>query len=186
MKKFILACTFFLATLFLIAQSWNPYVSQGIISPAPLIQGQLNGTGVVSFNIGNTGSSPLVYDPDSSGNNMILVISLSRGLPNVNPLDPKTASTTIGGTWAKMFTWVYDLTLNTFTGVQNQTIPGQSQGSVEIQYKITQDSQKTQPKNGFKVNLVPPPYTQSKNSANDDVVSCYTWTEARDSGDTPK
>src|SRR5512135_1897020 len=41
------------------AQSYNPFVSQGVISPAPLLPWEFNGTGTASFNVGNTGSTPL-------------------------------------------------------------------------------------------------------------------------------
>jgi hypothetical protein len=186
MKKILFACTIIFSALMSAAQSWNPYVAQGIISPAPLLTVQLKGTGVASFNIGNTGSSPLTYDPGILTNNMLIVISLSGGLPNVSPLDSTEVLTTIGGTWAKLFTWQYDKMKNAFTGIQNQIIPGQSQGSITIQYKVSQNSPKSQPKNGLKVKLIPPPYAQVTNSTNDDTVSCYTFTETRDSGDAPK
>ena len=185
MKKWILACLMVSFISFLGAQSWNPYVSQGIISPAPLLPMQVNGAGLISFNVGNTGSSELLYYPAIPVNNVKLVITLSKGLPNVTPLNPTTALTTIGGSWATMFTWVYDMAQNAFTGTQNQIIEGQSQGSVTIQYKVTQNSPQSSPQNGFIVNLTPPPYTNGTNSTSDDAVSSYTWTEARDFGDAP-
>jgi len=185
MKIISLICFSFFVSLFLNAQSWNPYVAQGIISPAPLLPIQVNGTGVVSFNVGNTGSSQLLYYPAIPVNNLKLVITLSRGLPNVTPLNPTSALTTIAGSWAAMFNWQYDMVQNAFTGTQNQVIEGQSQGSVNIQYKVTQNSQQTQPLNGFTCVLTPPPYTSGTNSTSDDAVSSYTWTEAKDFGDAP-
>jgi hypothetical protein len=159
------------------AQSWNPYVSQGIISPAPLQSAQLNGEGIISFNIGNTGSTPLNYFPETPENNLSLVISLSNGLPNASPLNPLSALTIIGGTSAKIFNWVYDMTLNTFTGKQILVIPGESQGSIVIQYKVSEDSPLTQPKNGFSAKCIAPPYTQATNNVNDDQVTSFTCTK---------
>jgi hypothetical protein len=164
--------------LSLTAQSWNPYVSQGIISPAPLLPVQLNGKGTVSFNVGNTGGSPLIFDKGTPDNNLRVVISLSYGLPDVDPLDPNGALKAIGGTWAQLFSWKYDMTSNSFTGMQNQEIKGQSQGSVTIQFKVTKNSPPGQQLNGFSVHLNVPGYAMGTNSVNDDQVSSYTLTQA--------
>ena len=51
------------------AQSWNPYVSQGIISP--LLPEEFRVPGVATFNVGNSGSSPLVFDREDGGNNLV-------------------------------------------------------------------------------------------------------------------
>jgi hypothetical protein len=185
-KSFSLFCILFFMALLSGAQSWNPYVAQGIMDPAPLLPVHLNGTGVASFKVGNSGSSPIPYDPDIPRNNISLVIPLSYGLPNIGASDHHTALTAIGGTWAKLFNWEYDSTLNEFKGLQNQTLPGQSQGTVTIQYKVTKNSAKTAPENGFKVILLPPPALIPANSTGDDNVSCYTFTEAVASGDKGK
>jgi hypothetical protein len=177
MKKIILVCGMILFTLFSAAQNWNPYVSQGIISPSPLLKVQQNGRGTVSFNIGNTGSSPLEYYADIPGNDVSLIITLVNGLPDVQPLDSSAALKTIGGTWADMFTWQYDMTNNTFTGRQCKVIPGQSQGNIIVGYKVSVDSPENQPKNGFSVKCIPPQYTHSTNTVNDDKVSSFTCTK---------
>jgi len=170
--------------------NYNPFVAQGIISPAPLLPAENNGTGIASFKVGNTGSDPLVWDANDPNNDMILVMTLSRGVPNVVPLDATSALTVIGGSFASTFTWSYDVSTNTYQGRQNRTIPGldlinfTNEGLITIQYKVTQNSPKIGPQNGFNVNLTPPPYTSS-NSQDDDQVSTYTWTELRDFGDAP-
>jgi GEVED domain len=183
MKKVILACIIVLSATFLSAGNWKPYVAQGIVSPASLVPWQLNGTGVVSFNVGNNGSDPLNLIRNQE---MKMVLTLSYGIPNVTPLNASTALTVIGGTWASCFNWSYNMLTNSYTGIQNRTIPAQSQGSVTIQYKVTLNSQQGTPANGFNVNLTPPPYTNGVNTTDDDAISSYTFTEARDYGDAPE
>jgi hypothetical protein len=41
------------------SQSYNPYVNQGIVSPAPMLPYEFNGVGTLSFNVGNSGSTPM-------------------------------------------------------------------------------------------------------------------------------
>ena len=36
--------------------SWNPYLVQGFVSPAPMLPAEFNGTGSLIFDVGNTGS----------------------------------------------------------------------------------------------------------------------------------
>ena len=84
MKKFIFACFMLVALSSLNAQSYNPYSNQGVISPSPLLPLEFNGNGVVSFNIGNSGSNPIPYDMNNPTNNMVVVITLNNGIPNKN------------------------------------------------------------------------------------------------------
>lgn len=155
--------------------NYNPYVNQGIISPSPLWPVEANGTGNTSFNIGNTGSDPLdVF----SGHQIILTITLSYGIPDGT--DPLSAVT---GTSADLFAWEYES--GTYTAVQTSTIPAGSSGTINIAYKVTQNSS-FPGSNGFNVNLTPAPYQTTSNSLNDDAVSSYTYTEIRDYGDAPE
>ncbi|MBL7766374.1 MAG: tandem-95 repeat protein [Chitinophagaceae bacterium] len=154
------------------AQNYNPFVAQGIVSPAPLADMVSQGIGMVSFNVGNTGSDPINLVP---GQEMILVITLSRGIPN-NP-NPISA---IGGTFAGYFNWLYDAGTKSYQGTQNQTIPDALNGGVgniTIQYRVLTNSINSNPQNGFNVNLTPPAFTNGINALNDDQVSSYTWTE---------
>jgi hypothetical protein len=176
-KKLLLTSLIVLLTYFVFAQSWNPYLSQGIISPAPLSTVESYGVGLISFNVGNSGSSTLNLDRSNPDSNLILVISLSNGIPNVAKLNKKNASKAISGSWADMFKWEYDISQNTFKGIQMQPISGLSQGDVVIQYKISRNSPIDQPKNGFSVILLPPGYSINTNSMSDDEVSSYTWTK---------
>jgi hypothetical protein len=182
MRKLFIGLVVFLITAAGLAQSWNPYVNQGIVSPAPLLPVEFNGAGVLSFNVGNSGSSVL---PLTLNQEMTLVITLSKGEPNAaNPIQA------LGGTWLSYFNWSYNASVKTFTGTQNQDIPGSSLGNpavgtITIQYKVTENTPITVAANGFNVNLQPPPYSNGINTTDDDAVSSYTYVQAFDFGDAP-
>ena len=182
MKKVILASIIVFSATMIIAGNWKPYVKQGNVTPATLLARQLNGNGVVSFMVGNMGSDPLELVANQE---MRVVLTLSFGVPDVMPLDATTALTVIGGTGAGWFTWSYNKLTNSYTGIQSRTIPAQSEGTVTIGYKVTMNSSKDVPANGFNVNLTPPGYTNGANTTSDDAVSFYTFTRAGDFGDAP-
>jgi hypothetical protein len=151
--------------------NYNPVLLQGIISPAPLLPVEQNGTGEISFKFGNTGDYPMIFDIDKPEYCVLLTIKLSNGIPNnVDPLS------SISGSVSYMFDWTYDSLSNTFFGRQNQTIPGSKIGLITIQYKVTKNSTDNEILNGFDVKLTSPEYAIS-NTKGDDQVSCYTWTE---------
>jgi hypothetical protein len=62
-----------------INESYNPYFKQGIVSPAPLLPVEFNGTGTLALDVGNTGSTELCL---VDGQEMTMVITLSKGIPN--------------------------------------------------------------------------------------------------------
>ena len=172
MKKVVFICCMVLSAMLVKAQSWNPYVKQAIVSPAPLLPLEFNGTGVLSFDVGNTGGDPL---PLTTNQEMGLEISLSKGVPNAaSPLDA------LGGSMLGYFSWLYDAVNNTFRAKQIMTIPGNSLGNITIQYKVTSNTNKDNSSNGFNVNLQPPPYTNGVNTTDDDAVSSYTYVQALD------
>lgn len=153
------------------AQIYNPYVGLATVSPAPMYNVVSGGTGVLSFQVGNSGTSPL---PLVINQEMVLIITLSRGIPNnANPV------AAIGGTMASRFNWLYDAVSKTYQGIQNQTIPDGSNGGVgtiTIQYKVTSNSVSSSAQNGFNVNVTAPPYSNGINLPADDQVSAYTYT----------
>ena len=120
--------------------SYNPFLVQGIISPAPLLPVEFNGTGVAAFDVGNTGSTDMLLIP---GQEMTLVITLSKGVPNVqNPSDPVAALAALGGDGVEWFDWTYDPAITTYRATQRVTIPGStptlpSRRTVTIQYRVT-------------------------------------------------
>lgn len=181
MKKFILILTLILPLLGL-TQNYNPFVAQGIVSPAPLLPVEVGGTGQVSWIVGNSGSDPLALVTNQE---MLLVITLSRGVPNVaDPNNAAQAVASLTGTFVSYFDWTYLPVVRTFTGKQNKVIPGfslnplapASAGSIIIPYKVTQNSSIMAPQNGFNVNITPPAYSNGINALGDDNVSSYTWT----------
>jgi hypothetical protein len=182
MKKVILAFIIVFSATFIIAGNWKPYVKQGNMNPGSLLPWQLNGKGVVSFTVGNSGSDPIDLVQNQE---MKLVLTLSDGVPDVASLDGITALTVLGGSGSNWFTWSYNKSTNSYTGIQNRTIPAQSEGTVTIQYKVTVNSSQGTPANGFNVNLTPPPYTNGAGTNKDDAVSSYTFTRAADFGDAP-
>lgn len=153
------------------AQNYNPFVAQGIVAPAPITD--QNGNAVLSFVVGNSGDNilPLVTNQE-----MLLVISLSRGVPN-HPSDPVAA---LGGSFKMYFNWQYDSVTNSFLGTQNQLIPDAlngGAGNISIAYHVMTPSLIGSPQNGFNVNITPPAYSIGINSVNDDQVSSYTYTD---------
>jgi hypothetical protein len=179
MKRVIFACTLILGTMFSEAQSWNPYVSQGIMSP--LLPGEFKGSGVASFNLGNTGSSAMVFDRGHPGNNLSLVISMSDGVP-----DKKNPLAALGGPGVSYFDWTYDASSNTYKAIQKRDIPGYFQTTVTVGYLVNNNSSLVSASNGFKIALQPPSYLGGSNTTQDDVVSSYTFTRAFDYGDAPE
>ncbi len=180
MRKLIIASCMVMTAWMLQAQSWNPYVNQGIIASAPLLPAELNGQGEISFQIGNTGSSPMEYSPDVPENNLKVVISLHNGVPDKN--NPLSA---IGGSWKDFFQWSYDRDSNILTGIQLNTIPPYSQGNITVGYVVETNSSLMAPYNGFEVELIPPAYVGHANHTQDDMVSSRTYTRAYDFGDAP-
>jgi hypothetical protein len=84
MRKIFVSCYLVFASLSVPAQSYNPYVNQGKVTPAPMLPVEFNGEGILSFNVGNSGSNPL---PLVANQEMTLAITLSYGIPgNADPL----------------------------------------------------------------------------------------------------
>lgn len=177
MKKYFFLNILTLFAMVTLAQSWNPYLNQGTISPAPLFLAEFDGVGTIHFNIGNTGSSSIAY---VIGDELQISIELSAGIPNHS--DPLLA---LSGTYVQFFDWDYNSQSTTYTGVQNQDLPGMDKGYIEISYKVVENSTAVQSLNGFIAEIFPPVFVGVKNNTMDDKVSSYTYTESNDFGDAP-
>jgi hypothetical protein len=149
-------------------QTYNPYVNLSSVNPAPLQPAEENGTGTLTFHIGNSGTSDLYLDLVSP---MLINLSLSRGVPNT--LIPTNA---IGGTFASKFVWLYDVLSNSYQGTQIAPITAGSDGTITVSYKVTANSPLALPQNGFNVNIVPPAYSNGPNSTADDNINKYVYT----------
>jgi hypothetical protein len=177
MKKTLLIVYLIFASFFASAQSYNPFVNQGTVSPAPLAPVEFNGTGILSFNVGNSGSSSLQLVKNQE---MTLIITLSNGIPdNADPL------AAMGGSWLNYFTWTYDAGITSYRGLQSREILENTSGDITISYKTIKNTLLSRASNGFNVNLQPPPYANGINPTDDDAVSSYTYVLAKDYGDAP-
>jgi len=147
---------------------FNPYVSGGIIEPFPLVPSEVDGSGELSFEIGNSGSDALeVYE----GHFLTLTITLSYGEPvDADPLS------SVGGAMSEYFSWSYEN--RTYTAKQVMEIPAQYSGSISIGYKVSKNSA-SPGFNGFNVNICPAPYQTDSNSQSDDAENFYTYTDVK-------
>jgi hypothetical protein len=178
MKAFLYTACLVFAGMFLSAQSYNPYVKHGSVKPSPMLPAEFNGDGILSFDVGNSGSTPLHLVANQE---MTLFVTLSDGIPaGKNPLEA------LGGSWMEYFNWSYDRIYNTFKGVQNRDIPGELFGNITIKYQVTKNSSETASANGCNVNLQPPPYSNGFNDTEDDALSLYGYVKAFDFGDAPE
>ena len=168
------------------ASDWDPYVREVIISPAPLLPVEFNGTGVGTLRPGNNGGFALpLGSPTNPNDLMTVVISLGNGVPNVaNPQDPADALTALGGPGKIYWDWTYNPSIRTYTGVQNQVIPAYTAELITVQYKVTENTPVGNAFNGLNVNIQPPGYTNPQPTDND-KASSYTYVQARDFGDAP-
>lgn len=162
MKKSLLCLILTLITLVLSAQDYNPYVTEGMINPAPLDAG---GKGVIRFTFGNSGSQDLNLQGPAG---MTLTITLSGGVPDTtDPLDA------LSGTADNHFTWQF--ADNTFTGTQSTPIQSNSQLYITIDYRATSVSTQDNPGNGAKAIINPGPYAAS-DIPSDNTAQVYTYT----------
>jgi hypothetical protein len=168
--KYGLFTIVFMLPVSLVAQQYNPYVSNGSISPAPMAFVQDNGSALFTIEFGNTGSSALPY---VVGQETVVSISLLRGVPN-----PSIPNNGVSGSIQSYFTWTYDVFGNSLIGRQNQPIPANSMGTIIVDYLVTSNSTMAAPTNGFNVNLNPSPLTSSSNNLSDDNTSSFSYTRA--------
>ncbi len=181
MKTIIAISYFIITSLFVNAQSWNPYVNEGLIEPAPMLPIEFEGNAVVLFNIGNSGSSVIEHDQINRENNLILIVSLHNGIPNRN--NPMAA---LRGNWKGKFSWTYDESTTSFIGIQKTKIFGYSQGNLKVAYKVSNNTSILGSGNGFNVEMIVPAYMAGNNHSADDKVSSFTFTRAYDQGDAPE
>lgn len=163
-KVAVTLITFLLPAVGLLAQ-YNTYVSSPSISPSPLQAVESNGTGVLRFDTGNSGSDTLFPIVDG----VTMTISLSNGVPDTD--DPLDA---LGGSAASYYSWEYDG--GTYTGTLSTFMPGEFSGNISIDYRVTANSTQSNPQNGFSVSIDPGLFTNG-NPSSDDQTSDYTWTE---------
>jgi len=180
MKNILSILVFIFLSLTTKGQSWNPYVNQGNIEPAPVLPLEFEGNGEVLFNIGNSGSTVIEYDKFNPENNLILIVSLQNVIPNKN--NPIAA---LRGNWKGKFSWTYDESTTSFVGIQKTDISGYAQGNLGVVYKVSDNASILGGGPGFNVEIIGPAYMAGYNHSADDKVSSYTYTRAYDQGDAP-
>lgn len=170
MRHLVAVLFSFIIPIGLLAQNpngdFNPYLSDGTISPFPLVPLQGEGIGTFSFKVGNSGDDPLTVFNDHF---LQLTITLSYGIPATD--DPITA---IDGDAAGFFNWEYNN--GTYTAKQITEIPAHFSGSITIDYRVGSNSD-SPGLNGFNVNICPAPYHTDSNLLLDDAESVYTYTD---------
>ncbi|HLN21770.1 MAG TPA: gliding motility-associated C-terminal domain-containing protein [Bacteroidales bacterium] len=166
MFKVLITKVTFLAAVFLpvllnAQVEYNAFVSSPVINPVPLRPVEEGGTGIFTFNTGNTGTAAMTEL------RITVIITLSNGVAGTNnPLDAIT------GTAANLFSWTYKN--GRFTGDQSKLIPANYTGTLIVSYKVTQNSAPANPLNGFTAVIRSGAY---QNTPGDDSISLYTYTE---------
>ena len=146
--------------------SYNPLVTWGQVNPSPLPS---TGIGKLSFLIGNSGQDSI---PVVEGQELTMVITLSRGIPNnSNPLDA------LCGTFVDKFVWTYNPATTTYFAKQVKTLPAALLGDINIQYRATRFDTDS---NGFNCNLQTPAFTRGYDNQDDNVTHAYTYCEKAD------
>jgi len=157
-------CTYFLLVLLIItATAQNPFVQDATISPAPL---NPNGFGTLSFNFGL--SEATGFDLPQNGE---IEITVDFTLIEPSAVDPVDA---ISGNGKQYFDWVYDENTTSYTGTQNQDIPGLSNFELNFAFAVTGTSA-SPGNNGAQINLQPGIAGNSNTS--DDETSEFTFTD---------
>jgi hypothetical protein len=191
-KALMAVCLFAFMPSLAHAQSYDPFTSNAIIAPAPMLPVEFGGTGTFTFQAGNNGGDALIFPAlnGNAGNLMGLVISLANGVPNVpgavdifNPTAAE-ALTAISGPLLSFFDFTYNPGIRTYTGVQIAAIPAFSSIEAVIQYRVAENTFIGSPFNGANVNVQPPGYTNPQPTDNDQASS-FTYVQASDFGDAP-
>ncbi|HEX2920043.1 MAG TPA: gliding motility-associated C-terminal domain-containing protein [Bacteroidales bacterium] len=146
----------------------NPYVNNPSINPSPLDNLENGGGGLCSFTVGNSGE--LQMADFSVG----IEIRLRNGRPSGN--DPISS---LSGTALTLFLWSYDQNSRVFTGTQVDTIPALFSGLITVEYSVTENSNESDPHNGFSVQILPGIY---QNDPVDDEIQLYTYTRCTSPG----
>jgi len=137
----------------------NPSVSGGSISPTPLI----SNTGQLSFNY--------FEDLNDYDDHLNDPVTLTLCLLNIEPV---SGASSIGGTYAGMFNWLYDPSSNCMQGTQNQLLPGNAGGTITVDFEITNPIGCPSNQMGYNVNVQPAACMAQTNSPLDDTESVYT------------
>ena len=150
--------------------NYDPFVAYAIISPAPLLPLEFGGTGVITSAPGTNGADPLPFPPPNDppgchdGRCILRPTVFQTSAILATRLDALNA---LGGPGKDLWNWTYNVATRTFTGEQNQTIPGYTYPEITIQYRVTANTFSGNAFNGANVNVQPPGYTGRQDTSKD-------------------
>lgn len=165
MKKLILLSVILFTVSFVYGQTCinNPSIQGGDVNPAPLTPGA-GGTLTFTYVENLTDYDGFNTDP----------VSVTVCLLNVEPVN---GASSVSGSFAVNFNWVYDPNSNCLQGVQNQTIFGGSGGPISVAFNQTTPVLCPSNQMGFNANLQPAACMNGINETVDDTESVYTCTD---------
>jgi len=138
----------------------NPSIQQGDINPAPLSGG---GGGIAQFSFFEN-----LLDYTDEENDPITV---TLCLLNVMPV---SGSSSVSGSFAGTFNWLYDPTSNCLQGTQNQDILGGTGGLISVVFNTVNVIDCPDNQMGYNANLQPAACMNGINETVDDTESVYT------------
>jgi len=162
MKNFLL---FLLSFLFTYATGFgqcvnNPSIQQGDINPAPLTG---SGGGIAQFSFFEN-----LLDYTDEENDPITV---TLCLLNIAPV---SGATSVAGSFAPTFNWLYDPGSNCLQGTQNQDILGGTGGLISVAFNTMNQVFCPDNQMGYNANLQPAACMNGINETVDDTESVYT------------
>ncbi len=165
MKKLILLFVILFTVSFVYGQTCinNPSIQGGDVNPAPLTPGA-GGTLTFTFVENLTDYDGFLTDP----------VSITVCLLNVEPVN---GASSVSGSFAPNFNWVYDPGSNCLQGVQNTTLFGGFGGPIVVAFNQTNPVQCPSNQMGFNANLQPAACMNGINETVDDTESVYTCTD---------
>jgi len=154
--------TIFLSGSLLIGQNCinNPSIQQGDINPAPLVGGA---GGTLSL----TYVENLLDYTDEENDPITITICLLN-------IVPVTGATSVAGSFAPKFNWLYDPTSNCLQGTQNQDLIGGAGGTITIAFNQSNPVLCPSNQMGYNANLQPAACMNGINETVDDTESVYT------------
>ncbi len=154
------------------AQFFSPGLQSPAIGPCPLTFP--GGTGTALVDLINADLLPLINPLTGVADPLKVTISLQK-------ISPQGGVAAISGPGAAYFTWVYNASLNSFQGVQNQDIPEFIAESIFISFDVIAPSSASavppEAPNGFSASLTIPNYATGTNVTDDDAQSSFCFTQ---------
>jgi len=158
-----------LGSLTAATQNYSPGLVPPSITECPLTFP--GGTGIGTVGFVNIDSLPMANPVTGAADPTVIIITVQDMLP-------QGGAAAISGSGAAYFNWIWNPTLNSFQGTQNQDIPALASGPINIAFDVTSPSpDPLNPTIGFAADLTPPNYATGSNEPGDDFQEVYCHTE---------